>query len=203
MGGHSIDEQFPKKMSQSQLDNWLCGRKQDDRLENGHQHGYSGDWQTIKCIDLKNKTFNNYDDAWDYAVTNAEKWADAVAVYYTKIDESIINKKLSKDGQRLLALKENHFELTKNLHAAINNAKSNSVSCKACSSKVNRAYIRLALCPVCNETLLSATALKRLDALNTKITALKKSIKQKRQKLEALQAKKAKVYTLVVGIAAS
>lgn len=73
-------------------------RRQDqDRSENGHCGGYSGDFQTVSRVeDHGDKVFNKLSEAKDYCIDKARKWESVIAVKYKVIDKVPTDKKLDK-----------------------------------------------------------------------------------------------------------
>ena len=83
MGAHDISFGMPKKATLTELLVKMREYREEDAEVNGHQHGYSGDWQTIPSIKSHlHKTFDSQNDAHDYCMEHAEKGMYAIAVYY-------------------------------------------------------------------------------------------------------------------------
>lgn len=84
MGAHNIDFELKGKASKSEIENAFKSQRESDAAENGHQHGYSGDFQTVRCVDFKHlgEVFSDYNKAYDFCLEHAEKWETVVAVYY-------------------------------------------------------------------------------------------------------------------------
>jgi len=57
-----------------------------NREENGHCHGYSGDWQRVDSIKIIHDIFKNKSDAEAYLNDTLEKWGPAIVVYYLTKD---------------------------------------------------------------------------------------------------------------------
>ena len=47
--------------------------------EHGH-NSYNGTFSTMEGIEIKNKTFKDYNEAYEYICDNQEKWGPAFAV---------------------------------------------------------------------------------------------------------------------------
>lgn len=88
MGAISIVKTFEEKLNEENLCNILKEIKEQEFYENGLQDGYSGDFQTVETFKLKNKIFDNYDDALDYCLDNAQKWDYVIATYYKKGEDT-------------------------------------------------------------------------------------------------------------------
>ena len=83
MGACNIDLTIKKKASIDEIRTAFRGQQELDSAYNGHQEGYSGDFQTVQGVELhKDKVFKDYNEAYDYCLDNAEKWDYVVAVYY-------------------------------------------------------------------------------------------------------------------------
>lgn len=94
MGASNIDFEVKGKASRKEIQDAFKSRKEYDRQENARQYG--GGFETINTVNLDHLTkngsdyvFADYNTAYDYALDNAEKWDYAVAVYYTKEDNTI------------------------------------------------------------------------------------------------------------------
>ena len=84
MGATNIDFELPATKKFSEVVEYFKTQRMLDAQRNGHQDGYSGDWQTVRAIkDHSHKTFTDYQTAYDYALDNAEKWEYGVAVMVT------------------------------------------------------------------------------------------------------------------------
>jgi hypothetical protein len=84
MGASSISFNIVAKATQAEIEQALLEQQREDADYNGHRDGYSGDFQTVEGVDSSHlgKIYANEDDAYDFALENAEKWGAAVAVYY-------------------------------------------------------------------------------------------------------------------------
>ena len=84
MGAHNIEFRIQSKASWSEITNAFRGRRLADRECNGHQEGYSGDFQTVQSVDMNHlgDIFDSYDEAVNFCLKHAEKWETMVAVYY-------------------------------------------------------------------------------------------------------------------------
>lgn len=197
MGAHNIEMVLDGKLSRSQVENKIEKQRREDRDYNGHQEGYSGDWQTIPRVEFRDKIFSNYEQAADYCLDNAEKWSHAIAVKF---------KEKPKYSAKLIKMKEAHSktihayrELETKLKTDIKNAKSKTIGCQSCESKVNRSYVNNGSCPVCGESLLSNTATDHLKNAQDKIKKQKELIDQRIKE----ENEKGDVKWLIAGWAAS
>jgi hypothetical protein len=84
MGACNIEFSLKGKASRSEIQSAFDQRVQEDAAENGHQHGYSGDFQTVDKVDFKHlgTVFPDINAAEEYALDHAEKWSTVVAVYF-------------------------------------------------------------------------------------------------------------------------
>ena len=90
MGACNIEMTLKGDKNKNEVLKEFKDRQKMDANENGHQHGYSGDFQTVNRIDFHNEIFDNYNDAENYCLDNAQKWESVVAVKY------LVNKETNK-----------------------------------------------------------------------------------------------------------
>ena len=116
------------------------------------------------------KQFPSVREAEHYLAENHEKWENAWAVSY------VIGKPLTatqkKKQEELSKQASELFDAPRNIElqalADIRTAKSDFIGCKGCGSKLKREHIRMAPCPLCHASLLSATVVKRIEAAKDK-----------------------------------
>lgn len=198
MGAHSIELDFDGKLTKSQILSKIEKQRKEDREYNGHQEGYSGEWQTIPDIAFReHRIFDSYNDAHEYCLENAEKWSYAIAVKYRPDGKD--SRVLANMKEKLRELIEQRDNLARSLQDAINEAKSKTIGCTSCESKINRKFVKRAKCPVCDELLLSQTAINRIRSSNEKVEKLKKKVKDR----EIQESAKNEPRWLVAGWAAS
>lgn len=81
MGACNIDFEINKEANFKEVEQVFEATQLDEYAYNGHQYGYSGDFQTVdyvkNCLHME---FNDYDKAYDYCLEKAEKWEYVVAV---------------------------------------------------------------------------------------------------------------------------
>ncbi len=65
----------------------LKEQQEEDAYQNGHRHGYSGDFQTVDSVKLVDKVFDNRNEAEEFCLSNAEKWFYVVAVEVKTSDQ--------------------------------------------------------------------------------------------------------------------
>lgn len=80
MGACSIEMIVKGDKTKEEVVKAFRERQDEDRANNGHNDGYSGDFQTVHNVRFSGKEFENENDALDYCFANAEKWVDVVAV---------------------------------------------------------------------------------------------------------------------------
>ena len=89
MGANNIQFKLGGEKTFSDVKQAFTDRVKEDRQNNGHQQGYSGDFQTVS--EVKNhghlEPFRDYDEAHEYCLDNAEKWDFVVAVKYLDKDK--------------------------------------------------------------------------------------------------------------------
>lgn len=207
MGAEYIDMTLDN-MSTSDLKKAFKERQEQDNAYNGHQDGYSGDFQTVSDLRIKDIIFESFDEASDYCSENAQKWDFALAVKYKEYPETpksnsakylsgLSSKKLATLKSRLTKEKESYSKLSNKITSGFKNRKSKLISCKNCDSKINKDFISTQSpydinCKVCNRSLLSDTDLKRLENFNDKIRKLEKDFKDEETKLKKKSQKSKK-----------
>ena len=84
MGAENIDFKIKGKATKDQINDKFKERRESDSDRNGHQDGYSGDFQTVDNVDFEylGKVFDSYREAEDFCLDKAKKWETVVAVYY-------------------------------------------------------------------------------------------------------------------------
>lgn len=91
MGATNISLGLKGKASRQEIDKAFRDRQAKDREYNGHQEGYSGDFQTVRSVDFHlNQEFKSFSEAEEFCLDKAEKWETVVAVYY-KNDKGEVN----------------------------------------------------------------------------------------------------------------
>lgn len=206
MGAHNIEFDIPDG-PRSDVIKAFKEQRESDRDCNGHQEGYSGDFQTVSDVKIHDKVFDSYNEAHEYCLDNAQKWDYVVAVKYK---QSISNKKSLP--KKILDLKnkiKNEIDMLQKLKTSIGeevvNAKSKTIGCKNCDSKINRKFINKnsLSCPVCRSTLLSDTNQKRIKNKEDRIKSLQDNLKKEESKFLNKNNKLAKLRWLVAGWGAS
>jgi len=76
MGAENIEFRLKGKATKAQISAAFMARREQDAFENGHQDGYSGDFQTVHCVDYKylGDVFDSYETAVNLALDKAEKY---------------------------------------------------------------------------------------------------------------------------------
>lgn len=206
MGAHNIEFDIPDG-PRSDVIKAFKEQRESDRDYNGHQEGYSGDFQTVSDVKIHDKVFDSYNEAHEYCLDNAQKWDYVVAVKYK---QSISNKQSLP--KKILDLKnkiKNEIDMLQKLKTSIGeevvNAKSKTIGCKNCDSKINRKFINKnsLSCPVCRSTLLSDTNQKRIKNKENRIKSLQDNLKKEESKFLNKNNKLAKLRWLVAGWGAS
>lgn len=88
MGASTIAFTLDGNKTQADVKQAFRDRQADDRDCNGHQDGYSGDFQTVNSVKFSGREFNNWDEAYDYCHDKAEKWDYVVAVKVVNATEN-------------------------------------------------------------------------------------------------------------------
>lgn len=172
-------------------------RQSYDKIRNGHQEGYSGDFQTVSEVkDHMYKLFDTKHDAMEYCLDKAKKWEHVVAVQY-KVCKNVEPSKKVMDMQ----VKINQARQDLSALDAVEFKTNKFVSCKGCKSKINTLFLKsLRNCPVCICDLRPAGHVKRIERLKAKIILLidKRMALVASDRAKAL-AKGYEVATLVAG----
>ena len=116
------------------------------------------------------KQFPNVREAEEYLANEHEKWDNAMAVSYVigKPPTAAQKTKLDELSKQANSLFDATFAVERQAVADIRNAKSDFIGCKGCGSKLKREHLRMAACPLCHASLLSATVVKRIQAVKDK-----------------------------------
>jgi hypothetical protein len=201
MGGCTITLTAKGHLTNKEIVEMVDRQRIEDREYNGHQEGYSGDWQTVHDIDIRGDlVFNSYAEAEEWCNNNVEKWSGAAVKYKkqsvlasAKLDKLEI--KLKEEYQKLATLKED-------IKTKFRSRKSKFVGCPECKSSLNLSKFRDTSCLVCGADLRSKTDLNRIarqekaiDTASDKVSKLEKELREK-------NVKKATVRWLVYGAAA-
>lgn len=175
MGACDISFIIGKKATVSEVGDALQARRAEDREENGHQEGYSGDFQTVTGVECHfNTVFTSHREAMDYCLSKAEKWGNAIAVHYVQIniEASKLQKKLE---EKIVKLKEEQ----RLLHRFQD--KTGFVKCKHCGSRLNKKHMLYKTCRLCDQSLLTNTEQRKADRLDS-------GIKQAQEKIASIVA---------------
>lgn len=151
--------------------------------ENGHAHGYSGDWQTIDTIKDHSgtKVFKDGNEAFEYCMSKSEKWSYAIAVKYEVRGAIKLDAKMKRLQNKLSKLQNKYNEFVNLCHPIrqfiYEAIKTNSFhTCQSCKSRVNTIYFKRVSCPVCSCDIIPNRHIKRLEYFTMKINNLKNEI---------------------------
>lgn len=193
MGANNICLELNGKRTVKEVEEAFREQKKLDAEVNGHQDGYSGDFQTISRVECHfEKVFANINVASEYCLEKSEKWDKAIAVHYVKYFKyskkvASINKKIDALNRKIIHTEQKNIEKMK---------KKSHITCKKCKSRLNTAYIGIS-CKVCGEILIN---LNRVDALNKKIDELRaKNAQQKKLEEKNVKPTSKNVDTLIGG----
>lgn len=189
MGADFISLEFDGKLSKEDIRKELDKQRERDSEYNGHQEGYSGDWQTIdnKSIIFTDIKFNSYDDAHNYVADNCEKWS-GMAVKYKEIKQSDVTKhpEYKKITKRQKQLEKLGLKVTAITNKQVDKIHTKEFAkCVNCNSKVNIKYVRTHTCCVCGNSLISASVRTKIDAINNERGLLQKDIEQIQKNIES------------------
>jgi len=189
MGASFVDRSYKGKLTRDQIKKEFDAQVIEDRDYNGHQEGYSGDWQTLNGVRLDDDViFANERDASEYVADHSDKWEHAVAVYF---HEKVSTKTSAKASDQLKKAREGLRTTKFEIAEMIKNAKSVTIACKNCKSKITRKFLRDSNCPVCSSDLKSVTQNKRIARMNEKVDSIERKLRE--------SMKKGKINTLIGG----
>ena len=194
MGGCDIYFSLDSKLSEKEVREAVRRQASNDEDENGHQDGYSGDWQTISTINFRGQVFETCGDAKEWCSNHTSKW-EASVVKFKSFGEIKPSKTIEKINKKLQYLEEK-FEADKEVLLKKIRSKP-FFTCPLCKSKINSKYTNNE-CVVCNEY----TPVRK--KLGEKYEAKVKELETKKA-LEIERLRKKAKYTikwLVYGVAA-
>lgn len=210
MGAHDISFELNKKATPNQIQTAFKEQRESDANENGHQSGYSGDFQTVHSVDLGHlgKVFPSQHDAMEFCLDKAKKWDTVVAVYYNA------NRQLPKHVEaKLERINVKYKALSVELEAAKRtqlDAPKEFKTCPNCKSRLAMKYVDVVhlgmRCPLCDLDWKPKRLQAKIAKLNTKLTALKSEAQTLANAERAKLAEKAKasdIRTLIAGWGAS
>lgn len=170
MGACDISFIIGKKATVSEVGDALQARRNEDREENGHREGYSGDFQTVTGVECHfNTVFTSHREAIDYCLSKAEKWGNAIAVYFVQvsIESSKTQKKLE---EQIVQWKEEQVKLHRFQD------KTGFVKCKHCGSRLNKKHMVYKTCRLCDQSLLTRAEQRKADRLDRDIRQTQEKI---------------------------
>lgn len=197
MGACNIELTQKGKLSRSEIEAAFRRQQEQDRLENGHQDGYSGDFQTVSKVDCHlSQVFTSHSEAADYCLKHASKWDTVVAVYF--LDLQVKTGRIDKAAESLKTLRQD----LRNLESTVLDRSKPFRTCPDCKSRLAVQRFNGPACPVCQSDLRPAAFQRRLEALKAKVKAaesrLSDLIKTERDRL-ASKAKPSQFRTLIAG----
>ncbi len=172
-----------KEKNQKKLTQIVSSKTDDMRSESGSS--YSGTWASKDSgVNFINRTFTNYDVAYDYIMEHNNKWdcVDAVKVI-EKLGTPTQNLRIEKQKEKVSLARKKVEEFDKNWFANMKNAKSKTKGCKHCGSRKNISNIHFNHCSDCSHTYLTEPQLKRRARLEGFVT-------KEKEKMESLISKK-------------
>jgi len=186
----ACDDSFEAKGSLTESELTKKFNEYVDMCDSENGRSYSGRLNMCTGLTIHNKTFNTFNEAWEYlfgANGKAVKWEDAVAVKY-KVQNPV------KDNAQLTKLKAQRAKLRGDL-AVIQNEITNVVSeklksvefitCTGCKSRMDTRFrIHGLKCPICSGSFAPRMLQHKRRTLETKINALEKKITDTYQVLQ-------------------
>ena len=162
MGACDISFTISGKASMKEVSDAFLTRQQRDREYNGHQEGYTGDFQTVNSVKCEfGKVFTSFNEAYEYCLSNASKWEHVVAVHY--IDVTVEKTKLQiKLEEKIVKLKEEERMLNR-----MDN-KPGFIKCAHCNSRLSKKHLTYKTCVLCGQSLLTRRELKKAETIDKK-----------------------------------
>ncbi len=144
--------------------------KGDVQAEWDH-YAYMEDWQEgcsgVSPIRwLESVICDTYEDAEKKIEELDKGWYDCLAVKY-RVPKK--NKAAEDASERVNEAHKAYNTLKEKVKSDFISAKSTMAGCKKCKSSLNRRYLKSAICPVCGATMLSNTAIERLESAKARI----------------------------------
>lgn len=203
MGACNIDFEIEGPATWSQIEKKFNDVREENQKYNGHQDGYSGDFQTVhKVKDHTHMVFNSHNEAYDYCLDKAQKWDFVVAVRYRDTSAAKPSAKLKKLQKQWRDLENSLRDLNSQLTTKIEiKLKSQEfITCGNCKSRMDTRFRNRTLkCPICDNSFLTKTDLKKRQTLTDKIEKKKEEIQNEKKKIAEKFSSKAKIKTLVAG----
>ncbi len=82
MGATSIFHVFLEDHNKEDLEAAFRELQEEESEINGHQHGYSGDFQTFDSLRIYDRTFDDLNTAIEFCFDKSEKWISAAATKF-------------------------------------------------------------------------------------------------------------------------
>lgn len=162
MGASEVGLRLDGKLTVSQVENKIKAAMVQGKSCSSDP--YSGDWNTINSYEIKNLVFKNESEADTYCADNCNN-GEVIAVKY-----KALNIKKFETSDQIVALrkqisdaKTKYDQAVREVSEDIKNAKSKTISCDNCESRINRKYMIDSHCMVCGHDLTSKTAKDRLQ----------------------------------------
>jgi hypothetical protein len=196
MGACDISFTIGGKASRSEVETAFKKQREKDAAYNGHQEGYSGDFQTVDRVEYHlDRLFTSHTEALEYCLEKAEKFVHVVAVYYIQVSVEKTPLQVELE-EKIVKLKEEQ----RLLHRFQD--KKGFAKCTHCGSRLSKEYLIHKTCRLCDQSLLTRRELDKAERIAAKITNVECLI----EKIKAEQRQKAlkkngekNVKTLVAG----
>lgn len=183
------DENVDKRKIQEQWDNYA--------VTENRQEGCSGIYP-IRWID--NKIYVSQEEA-EFAIKDLDNgWYDCLAVkfYDRKASESTYTKAYQNMLKTQGLYKEAYYNVTDKAREEFFSCKSEYVGCKECGSRLKRALLKQAKCPLCGASLLSNTMQNRINGAKKRLENInEKCDKQYKRECDRIKPDKASIKWLL------
>ena len=159
------------------------------RIESGTDP-YSGDWNTIDDIRIMPRIFDNEEEAYKWCSSKTEK-CEAYAVKFQSFNTKKFNEnsKVKSLKEKITEVSNKKSKINLETYRALKEAKSKTIACTKCESRINRSYLKSCKCPICGEDLRPKTILNKIDKIDKNIEELNGKLKilKMRQIIDAKQ----------------
>ena len=183
----TVKENANKAAVKADLDNYVA--------HEDWQEGCSGLVHDIRWIS-NIAPLDNEEAAYDYIEKHDLHNYDNLAVRFYEVDQRLVaSDKLQELRERKAALEKQLFE--KEAVKYTDTVSSTFVGCKNCGSKLKRIFLHKNFCPVCHSDFRSATTIKQINSLDSRLRKASEALSKEEEKLRVKLKKSAVIKWLV------
>lgn len=140
---------------------------------------------------------NSYEEAEEEVKKQDRGWYDCLAVRYRENEPTKSSKSTQNASERVNEAQKAYNSLKIKVESDFATCKSEFIGCKSCGSKLNRKLLKTPACPLCGQSLLSPTALDRLEKAKERIKKAQIALSDSAEKDEKKRKKTGKIRWLV------